>query len=77
MEKTTGTRDKTRSKNFKETEVKLLLDLVEKYKSFVKCKKTDLVSSREKDTVWQKTKLEFNNASGIFSQGHKNIKKQV
>jgi hypothetical protein len=73
MDNTTA-RDKIRSKNFKEAEVKLLLELVEKHKSVVECKRTDLVSTREKEAAWHQIEQEFNNASGIYYRDFKILK---
>ena len=52
-----------RCKNFTEAEKKLLITLVEKYKSTVECKKTDAKSAKEKFQAWTELCEEFNSTS--------------
>ena len=49
-----------RSKNFTEQEKFLLLDLINKYKSTIECKKTDAKSSKQKADAWEELCTEFN-----------------
>ena len=52
-----------RCKNFTEAEKKLLITLVEKYKSTIECKKTDAKSAKEKLQAWTELCKEFNSSS--------------
>ena len=52
-----------RCKNFTEAEKKLLITLVEKYKSTIECKKTDAKSAKEKLQAWTELCEEFNSSS--------------
>lgn len=56
--------DKKRCTNFRYDEVELLVDLVEKHKEVVECKKTDAVSSNTKETEWQAIETKFNAECG-------------
>lgn len=65
-----------RSKNFKDSEVTLLLDLVDKYKNVLECKKTDHMSLKDKEKIWVVIEEEFNKISRIFNRDAKTLKKK-
>ena len=52
-----------RCKNFTEAEKKLLITLLEKYKSTIECQKTDAKSAKEIFQVWTELCEEFNSTS--------------
>ena len=56
-----------RSKNFTEQEKFLLLDLINKYKSTIECKKTDAKSSKQKADTWEELCAEFN-ANSVYTK---------
>lgn len=57
---------KKRTPNFSSSEVDILLELVEKYKSIVECKKTDKVSCETKLQTWKRIEEEFKSTCGFF-----------
>lgn len=63
-----------RSKNFKQSEIELLLNLVSEVKNVLECKKTDHVSQREKDDAWRKIEEKFNQQSGVYYREWKTLK---
>lgn len=52
--------DAKRSFNYNEKEKSLLLDLFDNYKNVLECKKTDKVTSKDKEKAWKKIEKEFN-----------------
>lgn len=63
-----------RSNNFIDSEVDLLIELVDKYKETIECKKTDAVMWKEKEAAWNNIEKEFNILSGQFPRTVKNLK---
>ena len=49
-----------RSKNFTDTETNLLLNLVDKYKNSIECKRTDSKTLKQKSEAWANLCEEFN-----------------
>ena len=52
-----------RSKNFTDTEKNLLLNLIDKYKNSVECKRTDSKTLKQKSEAWANLCEEFNSTS--------------
>lgn len=52
-----------RATNFSSSEVRLLTELVTKYRSVIENKKTDAVTNKDKDDAWTKIATTFNAAS--------------
>lgn len=57
-----------RSKNFSDREIDLLLDLVKERKNILENKKTDAVTTRDKENCWKEISNEFNQRSGKFER---------
>lgn len=54
-----------RTPNFTANEKDCLIDIIEKYAHVLEDKKTNRVSVDEKNTVWKKIEVEFNNKASI------------
>jgi Myb/SANT-like DNA-binding domain len=65
---------RSRSKDFDKSEISLLVDLVLKFQEVLECKKTDAVTSKEKDEVWGVLAIEFNANSGTVPRSASNLK---
>ena len=63
---------KLRSKNFTETEKETLIEVVNRYKDIIECKKTDGCSAPKKTTTWDKIAQEFNATSGYVARDETN-----
>ncbi|KAI4455388.1 apontic [Holotrichia oblita] len=57
---TMSCKKRDRSINFSTTEKVMLINIIQKYKSIVENKKTDITTCDEKKKVWEKIQLEFN-----------------
>ena len=64
-----------RSKNFVDSERKILIELVDKYKHTVECKKTDSKSSQEKMDAWNQLTMEFNSISTYTNRETKTLQR--
>ena len=64
-----------RSKNFTESEKKLLIDLVDKYKHTIESKKTDAKSAQEKMNARTQLTEEFNYISTYAIREMKNLQR--
>ena len=62
-----------RSKNFSETEKNLLLNLVDKYKNSIECKRTDSKTLKQKSEAWVNLCEEFNFTSTYTKREVKNL----
>lgn len=56
-------RKRSRSANFTAEEKIICLNIINKYKNIVECKKTDATTWREKECAWKKIESEFNSQS--------------
>uniref|UniRef100_A0A1B6KKS9 Regulatory protein zeste n=1 Tax=Graphocephala atropunctata TaxID=36148 RepID=A0A1B6KKS9_9HEMI len=65
---------KNRSKNFSESEVVHLLDLVSKYSEILDKKAFDKITLKEKESVWNNIEHQFNNLSGSFYRDAKTLR---
>lgn len=54
-----------RSANFSESEISLLINLVEKYKDILECKRSNSVTWRQKEDTWQTLSKEFNSTLSL------------
>lgn len=54
----------SRSANFTSEEINLLLDIVEQYKDIIENKKSDCISTREKNDTWKEIVETFNGRNG-------------
>jgi len=63
-----------RSKNFVETKKKILLELIDRYKSVIECKRTDAKSTKEKEDAWKKLCDDFNSESTYMLRTVNNLK---
>lgn len=63
-----------RGTHFSPQEVRLLLDLIVKYKSTVENKKRDAITWRQKEEAWNKLCEEFNSQAGEIPRNVKNLK---
>lgn len=71
----TTLRKRERASNFDKTEIRLLTELVTKYRSVVENKKTDAVTNKEKDAAWSTIASTFNAAtSGPTERTPKTLK---
>lgn len=57
-------RKRQRAANFTQAEVRILTEIVAKYKHILENKKTDTVTNREKEASWEKVAKLFNSSSG-------------
>ena len=62
-----------RSKNFTDTEKNLLLNLVDKYKNSIECKKTVSKTLKQKSEAWASLCEKFNFASTYTKRKVKNL----
>lgn len=70
------TKDNKRSKNFKDSEVEVLLSLVNMHKDVLENKKTDATTYKEKEAVWKEIEGDFNSNSGVYYRDSKTLKKK-
>lgn len=49
-----------RAPNFSKNEEQLLIGLVEKYKNIIECKKSNVLTWKDKEKAWLKIEMEFN-----------------
>ncbi|KAG5330283.1 MSD3 protein, partial [Acromyrmex charruanus] len=69
-----------RAPNFSKCEEQLLISLVEKYKNIIECKKSNVVTCKDKEKVWLKIESEFNsknNGNAFRSVKYNNLKKDT
>ncbi|KAI4472112.1 hypothetical protein MML48_1g01845 [Holotrichia oblita] len=73
-----------RSNNFSNSEGRLLIELVEKNKDIIECKRTDTDNNRKKTDTWKAIEKEFNSLSGqtftdvkVLKNKYENIKKRT
>ncbi|KAJ3640355.1 hypothetical protein Zmor_003657 [Zophobas morio] len=67
---------RTRAPNFSKEEKLLLLQLAEKHKHILECKKTDGVTWREKDLCWKNIMVQFNASTpALVQRTDENLKK--
>lgn len=64
---------KQRTTNFSTKEVQFLIQLVDKKKDTIECKKTDRTSSEDKNNAWLEIEAEFNSAFDNF-RSFKNLR---
>lgn len=67
-------KDVKRSKNYKQSEIDILISCFEPKKNIIECKKSDTVTQREKDLVWLKIEKKFNAESGVYHHDWKTLK---
>lgn len=53
-----------RCNNFSDSETRVIIELVDKYKDIIECKKTDTEVNRKKIAIWKSIEKEFNSLSG-------------
>ncbi|KAB0790443.1 hypothetical protein PPYR_15165 [Photinus pyralis] len=66
MNENEAKRVRERSANFTADEKILLLNLISKLKSVIECKKTDQITSKEKDLAWDNIQNEFQMCSKVY-----------
>lgn len=62
-----------KSKNFSSAEKDVLMSMIELHRDVIECKRTDTVTTRNKDVVWDKISTEFN-ALGLSKRTAKQIR---
>lgn len=73
-----------RTANFTDTEESLLLCLVKKYQHILESKKTDCITSKQKNQCWNNIEKDFNGQSGqtyrssvVLKKKYENLKKRT
>ena len=62
-----------KSKNFSSAEMDILMGMIELHRGVIECKRTDTVTTRAKDVVWEQVATEFN-AVGLSKRSAKQIR---
>ncbi|KAJ4444953.1 hypothetical protein ANN_06752 [Periplaneta americana] len=68
------TMKRMRGTNFSSFEKELLIELVNKYKEIIECKKTDGLKIKEKDETWDKLRDEYNSNGSVTSRTTKQLR---
>lgn len=63
-----------RAANFGPTEIRVLMDMVFKFRDIIENKKTDAITNKEKDVAWTKVADLFNAASGVAIRSSKTLR---
>jgi hypothetical protein len=60
-----------RSRNFTPSEINILVQLVEKRRQILECKKTGVITKKKKNATWEELAKEFNSLSGCLPRSAK------
>jgi hypothetical protein len=60
-----------RSRNFTPSEINILVQLVEKRRQILECKKTGVITTKKKNATWEELAKEFNSLSGCLPRSAK------
>ena len=66
--------ERVRAKNFGQNEINLLINLVRKESSVIECKKSGVVTLKQKSESWAELAEEFNSLSGCLPRTVKVLK---